>query len=46
MKYSILSLILTLLFLGHGDLLAANDFRERIYVQTDKQVYLAASCFG
>lgn len=41
MKYSILSLILTLLFLGHGDLLAANDFRERIYVQTDKQVYLA-----
>lgn len=41
MKYSILSLILTLLFVGHVGLLAANDFRERIYVQTDKQVYLA-----
>ncbi|WP_455636197.1 hypothetical protein [Parabacteroides sp.] len=41
MRHSIVSFILMLLFSVSGDLYAADDFRERIYVQTDKQVYLA-----
>lgn len=41
MKHSIVSFILWLLFLANGMAYASGDYRERMYVQTDKQVYLA-----
>ena len=33
--------LLVALLLGQEGLRAAEDFRERVYAQTDKQVYLA-----